>query len=478
MHRIAPVLILFFFFNFFGCSNKIYPDRSQFIKDGQPLPGISLREYKSVQERPSQNADLALAIAISGGGSRAANFGMGILLGLQQIELSEGKSVLGEIDYLSTVSGGGFAGGAFIAALYEHHYYHRDIPFSLHDCMDNFIEIELQSNYASALIKSLFNPRIWFSYLDDGDALERTIDNKVMGYDRRKKLRKNYPLVKLPAKSILLGDLFISVDSSNRQVHFPMLFANSSLVDKMGIFPFTPDILSDYSITGYTHRMKKRKKGSAFNPFNMPVSVGIKASGSFPVLISNTTLISNYHYKRKYLHLFDGAMTDNFGYETAVAALNQDWVASKKRLFVIDADNTGNTYTFSKKEAARFSLKVMAQLASSGLDARRISLQSYLDALCESFGSVPLVFSFSALIKDNIELPPPEFHLPTEQNRLIKKMSEDLNSLSLVDLQILYEIVTHIGTKYTITEAEQQLLLLTGQKVVLLMKPNILEAIK
>ena len=221
--------------------------------------------------------------------------------------------------------------------------------------MDEFITIELQSNYASALIKSLFNPRIWFSYLDDGDALERTIDNKVLGYDRRKKLLKKQPEVILPSKSILLGDLFVSVDSAHLPVQFPMLFANSSLVDKMGIFPFTPDVLTDYSINGYTHRMKKRVKGKSFNAYTMPVSVGIKASGSFPVLISNTTLISNYHYKRKYLHLFDGAMTDNFGYETAVAALNQDWVATNKRLFVIDADNTGNTFTFSKKEAARFS---------------------------------------------------------------------------------------------------------------------------
>ena len=120
----------------------------------------------------------------------------------------------------------------------------------------------------------------------------------------------------------------------------------------------------------------------------------------------------------------------------------------------------------------------MAQLASSGLDARRISLQNYLDALCEPFGSAPLVFSFAALIKDNYELPPPEIHLPSERARLIQLMEKDLNSLSQIDHQILYEIVTHIGTKYTITKEEQQLLLLTGQKIVLLMEPAILKAIK
>ncbi len=440
------------------------------------MPGISLDEYKSVQERLGQSPDIAVGLAISGGGSRAANFAMGILLGLEQITLPSGRNALAEIDYLSTVSGGGFAGGAYIAALYEHQYYRKGLPFYLQDYMDRFITKALASNYTSVLVKSLFNPRIWFSYLDDGDALERAIDDRVLAYQRRKKLKRDHPQIKSPAsKSILLSDLFISIDSSHLNVRFPMLFANSSMMDKMGIFPFAPDVLADYSITGYSHRMKKIKKGSAYN---MPVSVGIKASGSFPVLISNTTLISNFHYKRKYLHLFDGAMTDNFGYETAIEALQQDQVAKRKQLFVIDANTSGNANTFSKKQAARFSLKVMARLASSGLDARRISLQNQLNALCESFQTVPLVFSFAQLIKDNNELPPREIHIPTEQDRLIKVMRHNSDSLSEIDLQILYEIVTHIGTKYTITSKEQQLLLLTGQKVVSMMTHAIQKALK
>ena len=38
-------------------------------------PTISLEYYKSVQLRENQNAELALALSISGGGHRAANFG-------------------------------------------------------------------------------------------------------------------------------------------------------------------------------------------------------------------------------------------------------------------------------------------------------------------------------------------------------------------------------------------------------------------
>jgi len=35
-----------------SCSQNIYPGRSQFLKDGDPLPTVDLNYYKSVQERP------------------------------------------------------------------------------------------------------------------------------------------------------------------------------------------------------------------------------------------------------------------------------------------------------------------------------------------------------------------------------------------------------------------------------------------
>jgi len=48
-----------------------------------------------------------VGLAISGGGVRSATFGVGLLRGLAQ------GGVLTRIDYLSTVSGGGFVGGMF-----------------------------------------------------------------------------------------------------------------------------------------------------------------------------------------------------------------------------------------------------------------------------------------------------------------------------------------------------------------------------
>ena len=152
-------------------------------------------------------------------------------------------------------------------------------------------------------------------------------------------------------------------------------------------FPFTPDILAEYKICGYSHRMKKYfYDAKEFDIYEMPLSVGIKASGSFPALISNTTLRSSYHPKRRFLHVIDGAMTDNFGFNTALNLLRQDQKASKKVLLVIDADNAGNAPTFDKKQNARLSFKVYGRLASSGLEARRLSLLSDLDEIGKKIG--------------------------------------------------------------------------------------------
>src|SRR6185503_9251999 len=53
------------------------------------------------------------ALCLSGGGIRSATFALGVLQGLAR------AGVLGTIDYLSTVSGGGYIGGWFSAWLHR-----------------------------------------------------------------------------------------------------------------------------------------------------------------------------------------------------------------------------------------------------------------------------------------------------------------------------------------------------------------------
>ena len=451
-----------------SCSQKIYPDRSQFVKDGEEVPTLQLERYKSVQLRPRQDSSLGVALAISGGGSRAANLGVGIMLGLEDFENRPYKNLLKEVDYLSTVSGGGFAAGAYLNALFTHQSLRRESPFSLEEHLAINIRESLAYSYTGALLRANFNPLLWFTPVDDGDGLERAIDNQVLGYRYR---RKNDSL---PERSILLKDCFIP-RTSDQPVRFPMHIANSSTLNTMTIFPFTPGILDRYRITGYTHRLRKHEDKN-LDPYEVPLSVGIKASGSFPVLISNSTLSSAYSKERPYLHLIDGAMTDNIGYYTALEALKQD-EASRKVLLIIDADAVGNRYTFSKKEGALFSLGVAARLPSSGLDARRATLRRDVMEACRPYNIQQVFFSFNVLLEDNNAPLPEVIDLKAEQDRLLRLLRAQ-QPLADADKQILYELLTHIGTKYTIEEEEQELLLLGGQLIVQLRRPDLLEALR
>ncbi|MCB9297868.1 MAG: patatin-like phospholipase family protein [Lewinellaceae bacterium] len=451
-----------------SCSPRIYPDRGQFLKDGDPVPTVDLNYYKSVQERPGQDSTLAVAMAISGGGSRASNFGIGIMLGLEQISTGDGQDMLDEVDYLSTVSGGGFAAGAYVSALYDHQFFNRAEPFSLKQYLGRQIREDMAYPYTGVLVRANFNPVLWFSLADDGDALERSIDEHVLGYRRRARETRKKP------QSLQLSDFFVPAGSP-APVRFPMHITNSSTLNTMTIFPFTPDILSRYRINGYTHRLNKTIRDT-LDPFSVPLAVGIKSSASFPVLISNTTLCSKYSPLRPFLPLIDGAMTDNIGYYTALQVLKQER-APRKVLLIVDADAAGNRYTFSKKEGAVFSLRVMGRLPSSGLDARRATLVRDIRDVCRQYGITPVFFSFNALL-DGTEAPlPEEIMVKEEQKRLIWMIRRN-QPFGQSDRQILYELLTHIGTKLTITDEEQELLLYAGQLIVKMQEEEVKRTLK
>lgn len=451
-----------------SCSNKIYPDRSQFLKDGDFVPTVDLSRYRSVQERPDQDPDMAVAMSISGGGSRAANFGIGVMMGLEQIILSNGHTALQEIDYLSTVSGGGFAGGAYINSLFDQNYYKKETPYAICTCVEDCIKECLKFNYAGVLVKAMLKPKLWFSLYDDGDQLEKAIDDYVLGFKERKQKKG-------VQRSIQLGDMFIPKENKNTPVLYPMMFANGTVYDKMVILPFSPDILEQYKITGWTHRVKKVKDAS---PFTMPLSVGIKASGSFPVLISNTTLFSDYHEDRKFLHVLDGAMTDNFGYYTALEVLKQE-KTQRKVMFIVDADNAGNSYTFSKRESAPLGVSVFGRLASSGLDARRVLLEKDLNEVSEGFGFAPIFFSFNRLLIDNEAEPPKVIKkVKLEQQKMVMRLRKSMHTLTDAEMQLLYDLAVNVGTKYSISAEEQELLLLTGQKIVQMQEEEIRAALE
>jgi hypothetical protein len=99
--------------------------RARWQESGEPKEGALSEEYKAAElafrkvviERLHQHPRTALCF--SGGGIRSATFGLGVLQGMaahscpDDAPASSPPLLLGELNYLSTVSGGGYLGGWF-----------------------------------------------------------------------------------------------------------------------------------------------------------------------------------------------------------------------------------------------------------------------------------------------------------------------------------------------------------------------------
>ena len=93
------------------------------VQKARDLPEANLEEYAAalqdciIKEQPLKNilhAAEPTALCFSGGGIRSASFGLGVLTQLARLSRGAGeRGVLNKIDYVSTVSGGGYVGSWF-----------------------------------------------------------------------------------------------------------------------------------------------------------------------------------------------------------------------------------------------------------------------------------------------------------------------------------------------------------------------------
>jgi hypothetical protein len=449
-------VILTLIISLVGCATRATTKAEEFAKHGQ-APIVNLENYAPAQRRAGpQDAHLAVAVAISGGGHRAANFGAGVLAGLERIKLGDSNALL-EVDYLSTVSGGGFAAGSYVTTLHDHlggettneayarfsyeQYLLANSPETSAATVDIrkaycksdkshekqeeafcrkcdtshnrpvCVRRNIERGYHYPVISSLTSPRVWLTDLDRGDYLEEKIDSKLLASCWRTDHR-----------SLTLGDVFKQGETETPSL--PYWVSNSTVYENGAIFPFTPDILKRYRVTGYTHGLedycikeeiekadqacKKKADQACKNKemvgtvYDVPLAPGAKASASFPVAIPGTSLTSCYDDKNGFIHLFDGGPSDNLGTITALSLLDQDKVPAvgdhpRKLLIVIDAHRDG-TEPFSSTSGSPTAGQITAKLTSEmPLSSRRGRYMSLTDRHMGAMRGVAIHLNFDTI---------------------------------------------------------------------------------
>jgi predicted acylesterase/phospholipase RssA len=204
-----------------------------------------------------------LGIAMSGGGSRAANFSAAALLELEKMKILEKATVI------SSVSGSSLTAGYYGLFGDKSQYSNNEI-WSREE-----IRKRLVTNFESEWFARWFIPwnvpRYWLTGFDRSDIMKDVFDHNLFSGKTFGDMPKVTPKILINSTSLTGHKNFIFTDEE-----FDRLGSN----------------LSAY-----------------------PVSSAVMASGAFPGAFHNVT-VHDYTNRQQFVHLFDGGPSDNLGVET------------------------------------------------------------------------------------------------------------------------------------------------------------------
>lgn len=462
MHFYRPVVFLLLLFFFTACGRTFYPYSA--VQQQEPF-ALDLSRYKSPQERDNQDKKLVLGLAISGGGSRASYFGLGVMMELERLGYKDSSNILNEVDYLSTVSGGGFAGGYYISHFAHEKKYYPYKKFSLNaiwkhanECSNALPDVDLNSTiFKNIFIHNLFAP---------GRRMRQLLDSMRRSILLEGKTDAN----KNAYQRLLLKDIFIDT-ASQEKVITPILITNGTFYANNSRLPIVPYLIDELNITGCY------QPNVDFDGSTMPLFYGITASSSFPGVLlqirlkrSDSTLI----------RVIDGGVSDNFGYKSLVDIYRKMPEKQNHRLIVIDASGQGvPSPVTGLRNVGLF--KVIGKMLYSGLESRYATSQQEIGEFFKNDSS----FSFIGITSirkycEANEFPIPELinvkqklSWPNIYDTLVKRIGKPITYQSDVDIintpekyWLLYELAAQVKTKLDVFPEERALLVLAGRVAV------------
>lgn len=367
-----------------------------------PIPKVETASYKSPQERKGQDSTNAIGVSISSGGSRAQYFGTGVLIGLDEIK-NNTLSFLDEIDYFSTVSGGGFAVGYYLSLIKNDVLVNRSFfDFWKSDDRKIILEESLKRDVTAASVL------------------------KLSRYERNK-MRKSYPdmieseLLQTgktyygkKINRLYLSDFFIPFNSSEK-ITMPMYVANGTIYNNGERLPFMPHILEDLEISG---SMLPNESFNINKGYGLPLSYAITGSAAFPGVLP----MLKFNIKGQsdsVVRVIDGATVDVLGYTTLFELMHCDKLDNKnKKLLIVDCGGLGKELQVQDKRRVR----ILPLLRKSLLFTVEIN-SFYADE------NIKLLTNYYSLDENNVK----KIGFFTLKNKFIE-LEQTLDSGSLIKL--------------------------------------------
>ena len=315
-----------------GGEEAIAPARARSGSGARKAPAVAVGASAgqggqgSADRLPHDDDGYFIGVAISGGGSRSANFSASCLFQLQRIGL------LQHVDYMSSVSG-----GSLTAAYY---------CLSGTEWNPGNVQKRLSHSFASDIIVNTFMPWTLFAFTftdwDRSDLLAVALRDALFTRDGKAMtfadLRADRPRLLINATDLQSGRRFV--------------FSNESF----------DELNSDLG--------------------KYPIHYAVAASASFPVVFHQVTLQDYSTVFKQYRHLIDGGVSDNLGVETLLETYQAQTESARRLgqanpyphgaiLIVIDARTHFDAQLGDKGDIGLLeSLKASMGLTSTALLAR------------------------------------------------------------------------------------------------------------
>ena len=261
-----------------------------------PLRGVSNEAQRQALFSSDGIEDTMVALSFSGGGMRAAAFSFGVLKGLDTIPDQQGRTLLDDVMFISSVSGGS------LTAVY----------YGLHgkEALSNFREQALLRDGEAALRLSLFNPvnliRLTAGGMNDLDNLQQWLDHEIFHGATFADLARRSP-----------PEIWINASDMYHRVAFPFSAgAFDTLCSDLYSLPVSVAVAASMAVPGYFAPVVLEKFPDACAA---PLPGGVDGAPRNPqspmVLRALARTARDLRDARsgKYLKLLDGSLTDNFG---------------------------------------------------------------------------------------------------------------------------------------------------------------------
>ncbi|NNE62615.1 MAG: patatin-like phospholipase family protein [Gammaproteobacteria bacterium] len=261
--------------------------------------------YQVLEEESRENTDsLFVVVSFSGGGTRAAALSYGILEKLKNTPIEwKGvpKSLLDEVDIISSVSG-----GSFTSAYYG---LNREAIFN-GDYENNYLKKDIEHD----LFMQLFNPINWFKLLSPdygrSDLVNEYYQQHMFGQKTFADLQQN-------------GKPFLMINGTDMTTggQFPFIQDQFDLIcSDLSSYPVSRAVATSSAFPGLLTPLTYNNYAGSCN-YNEPTWVKNGAlSGAFnPELVQFVDDQRSYYLthpqtgKRDYVHMMDGGVADNIG---------------------------------------------------------------------------------------------------------------------------------------------------------------------